>query len=122
MLITLCVWLLFFFFFKQKTAYELRISDWSSDVCSSDLRDGAARRMRPARERLDPDELVRRDGILRLEGDPDVAAGQRVFKLRVEAELPAGVFFLARSIFGPQRPRADRAFGGDERGGEAPRV
>src|SRR3546814_1556714 len=28
---------LFFFFFKQKTAYEMRISDWSSDVCSSDL-------------------------------------------------------------------------------------
>src|SRR3546814_4458720 len=31
----MCV--LFFFFFKQKTAYEMRISDWSSDVCSSDL-------------------------------------------------------------------------------------
>src|SRR3546814_11652556 len=32
------VWLLFsIFFFKQKTAYEMRISDWSSDVCSSDL-------------------------------------------------------------------------------------
>src|SRR3546814_10132436 len=30
--------LLFFFFFKQKTAYEMRISDWSSDVCSSDLK------------------------------------------------------------------------------------
>src|SRR3546814_3446870 len=29
------VWV--FFFFKQKTAYEMRISDWSSDVCSSDL-------------------------------------------------------------------------------------
>src|SRR3546814_3475312 len=29
---------IFFFFFKQKTAYEMRISDWSSDVCSSDLR------------------------------------------------------------------------------------
>src|SRR3546814_3056569 len=28
-----------FFFFKQKTAYEMRISDWSSDVCSSDLGD-----------------------------------------------------------------------------------
>src|SRR3546814_19323497 len=28
----------FFFVFKQKTAYEMRISDWSSDVCSSDLR------------------------------------------------------------------------------------
>src|SRR3546814_3334617 len=30
----------FFFCFKQKTAYEMRISDWSSDVCSSDLLDG----------------------------------------------------------------------------------
>src|SRR3546814_9567432 len=29
--------LCYFFFFKQKTAYEMRISDWSSDVCSSDL-------------------------------------------------------------------------------------
>src|SRR3546814_14131078 len=33
-----------FFFFKQKTAYELRISDWSSDVCSSDLSAGRGRR------------------------------------------------------------------------------
>src|SRR3546814_10310368 len=33
-LMFLCV---FFFFFKQKTAYEMSISDWSSDVCSSDL-------------------------------------------------------------------------------------
>src|SRR3546814_6494101 len=32
----LCGWM-FIFFFKQKTAYEMRISDWSSDVCSSDL-------------------------------------------------------------------------------------
>src|SRR3546814_5786936 len=31
------VFLVLFFFFKQKTAYEMRISDWSSDVCSSDL-------------------------------------------------------------------------------------
>src|SRR3546814_6536580 len=31
-----------FFFFKQKTAYEMRISDWSSDVCSSDLARGVA--------------------------------------------------------------------------------
>src|SRR3546814_1981354 len=35
-MIVLCV-LCGFFFFKQKTAYEMRISDWSSDVCSSDL-------------------------------------------------------------------------------------
>src|SRR3546814_4761915 len=35
LLFLLCV--ILFFFFKQKTAYEMRISDWSSDVCSSDL-------------------------------------------------------------------------------------
>src|SRR3546814_5246392 len=34
----------FLFFFKQKTAYEMRISDWSSDVCSSDLQDAAGHR------------------------------------------------------------------------------
>src|SRR3546814_2630743 len=45
MYVFLCFWFAFtvfcflytFFFFKQKTAYEMRISDWSSDVCSSDL-------------------------------------------------------------------------------------
>src|SRR3546814_16316797 len=36
------------FLFKQKTAYEWRISDWSADVCSSDLRGGDARRSGPA--------------------------------------------------------------------------
>src|SRR3546814_20766445 len=37
---------MYFFFFKQKTAYEMRISDWSSDVCSSDLEIlGAAQRV-----------------------------------------------------------------------------
>src|SRR3546814_5361262 len=35
--------LFLFFFFKQKTAYEMRISDWSSDVCSSDLTDRGVR-------------------------------------------------------------------------------
>src|SRR3546814_17981725 len=38
----ICFFLLVcFFFFKQKTAYEMRISDWSSDVCSSDLSEAA---------------------------------------------------------------------------------
>src|SRR3546814_5052072 len=37
-----------FFFFKQKTAYEMRISDWSSDVCSSDLLFGRVRKNRRA--------------------------------------------------------------------------
>src|SRR3546814_9411516 len=36
-----------FFFFKQKTAYEMRISDWSSDVCSSDLLLDVARGLNP---------------------------------------------------------------------------
>src|SRR3546814_9310121 len=39
MLCCFCMWFMIgVFFFKQKTAYEMRISDWSSDVCSSDLR------------------------------------------------------------------------------------
>src|SRR3546814_12572515 len=37
-------------FFKQKTAYELRISDWSSDVCSSDLRIAGRSDMSPERQ------------------------------------------------------------------------
>src|SRR3546814_7580580 len=43
-----------FFFFKQKTAYEMRISDWSSDVCSSDL-------LRLAVSAVDPGIEVRGD-------------------------------------------------------------
>src|SRR3546814_5726065 len=37
MLCSISAWPVNFFFFKQKTAYDMRISDWSSDVCSSDL-------------------------------------------------------------------------------------
>src|SRR3546814_881614 len=50
-----------FFFFKQKTAYEMRISDWSSDVCSSDLRPDVLARRRAwfkAQPDLDPERLV----------------------------------------------------------------
>src|SRR3546814_3633976 len=54
------------FFFKQKTAYEMRISDWSSDVCSSDLRlgfvgkeqaDVAGFGLRPAQPQSQPDPV-----------------------------------------------------------------
>src|SRR3546814_3795022 len=38
MVVRCCSFSLSIFFFKQETAYEMRISDWSSDVCSSDLR------------------------------------------------------------------------------------
>src|SRR3546814_7533986 len=44
----------YFFFFKQKTAYEMRISDWSSDVCSSDLPVCAHRRSRFRPDRRHP--------------------------------------------------------------------
>src|SRR3546814_7725506 len=58
--------LMCFFFFKQKTAYERRISDWSSDVCSSDL--GAWRRPGgPAQadaERLRPQEDAREGRLM----------------------------------------------------------
>src|SRR3546814_6346855 len=47
-----------FFFFKQKTAYEMRISDWSSDVCSSDLFEAIWQQVENDREqgRTDPDD------------------------------------------------------------------
>src|SRR3546814_6132029 len=45
--------LLIFVFFKQKTAYEMRISDWSSDVCSSDLSDAMAGELFPCVEAQD---------------------------------------------------------------------
>src|SRR3546814_10373900 len=44
-----------FFFFKQKTAYEMRISDWSSDVCSSDLCGARHRLKTPAEDRAGPE-------------------------------------------------------------------
>src|SRR3546814_7087268 len=65
------MWCLFFFCFKQKTAYEMRISDWSSDVCSSDLPerlDGVLQRRLVALQRLLlagvvlVDDLLHRDG------------------------------------------------------------
>src|SRR3546814_16620012 len=55
-----CQLFLYFFFFKQKTAYEMRISDWSSDVCSSDLliQEGYVGLMK-AVKRFDPERGVR---------------------------------------------------------------
>src|SRR3546814_13601674 len=50
-----------FFFFKQKTAYEMRISDWSSDVCSSDL--FLAAPPRPAKAQHQRDDRQRDVGV-----------------------------------------------------------
>src|SRR3546814_1348690 len=52
----------FFFFFKQKTAYEMRISDWSSDVCSSDLQRQAEHRAVVAVDPVDEGCRVAVDG------------------------------------------------------------
>src|SRR3546814_20269056 len=55
------------FFFKQKTAYEMRISDWSSDVCSSDLR-------KIGRHRVERGALV--GNVIRALGQPGERAGR----------------------------------------------
>src|SRR3546814_9542729 len=70
---------LVFFFFKQKTAYELRISDWSSDVCSSDLFLAAIRPLVA---------VMTRDGSLSYYGRSDgttFASGLALFCLRLAA-------------------------------------
>src|SRR3546814_19822447 len=48
-----------FFFFTQKTAYEMRISDWSSDVCSSDLTPFASSRVSPSNQLAQHRQRVR---------------------------------------------------------------
>src|SRR3546814_976624 len=64
---------LYLVFFKQKTAYELRISDWSSDVCSSDL-DGQGRAFRRGVERGVQDQRGHRD-VSRHRAGSGIAAG-----------------------------------------------
>src|SRR3546814_2583044 len=83
---------LFFFFFKQKTAYEMRISDWSSDVCSSDLRE-IARDLLAARGILRLAELraagVTAATVSRMEKDGEVIRLARGLYQLPDAELDA---------------------------------
>src|SRR3546814_16475925 len=65
-----------FFFFKQKTAYEMRISDWSSDVCSSDLFSGF------------PQEMPRR-GLARARPDLRSAENGRLATLHLQFAIGA---------------------------------
>src|SRR3546814_9628639 len=62
-----------FFFFKQKTAYEMRISDWSSDVCSSDLAEIFAGMAEEGTVVLNRDDLM----------FPQVAAKAKAKKLKI---------------------------------------
>src|SRR3546814_3344270 len=66
------------FFFKQKTAYEMRISDWSSDVCSSDLQQAQREAVRRNQQRG-------QDGEHRRQGLPRV---RRAGQLESTAALP----------------------------------
>src|SRR3546814_15591311 len=65
---------MYFFFFKQKTAYEMRISDWSSDVCSSDLQAEQLLGLTPC-QLVEPD-FSRKDGT-----DDELCATMRVEQL-----------------------------------------
>src|SRR3546814_5452279 len=85
-----------FFFFKQKTAYEMRISDWSSDVCSSDL-DVTLVRERDVllRRRLRNTEL----GELIRPADTVVATTTPVKEaLQMFLEYPVKYLYVVRSV------------------------
>src|SRR3546814_7405031 len=86
-----------FFFFKQKTAYEMRISDWSSDVCSSDLRTVSARslwiRILTARIETGEPYIVYIDHVNRALPEHHKLAGLSVktSNLCSEITLPTGI-------------------------------
>src|SRR3546814_6175526 len=91
-----------FFFFKQKTAYDMRISDWSSDVCSSDLfvplldsachAHHAAHRLRCLRAGAALQRRLARQQLRRLDGAQDLArhVGLRPLRRHLLRGLPTG--------------------------------
>src|SRR3546814_4993443 len=97
----LCYVIFYFFFFKQKTAYEMRISDWSSDVCSSDLAGvaeavdvlgesaaaGLAGQREPALEVVAGHRRARGQRVV---GEVEQRAGVGAVHQRGETELAAG--------------------------------
>src|SRR3546814_4172367 len=74
-----------FFFFKQKTAYEMRISDWSSDVCSSDL---TGRLLAIGKRLLPHDTNAESIGMLAFKGE-----GAAIFRNQIDQMMrtPEGV-------------------------------
>src|SRR3546814_1247146 len=75
------------FFFKQKTAYEMRISDWSSDVCSSDLPQIVERRARNHLGDRAADDDVGGDFIDDVQAGEPVGVAFRLVDLRVDDHL-----------------------------------
>src|SRR3546814_9582277 len=78
----LCV---LFFFFKQKTAYEMRISDWSSDVCSSDLAVGFVEDQRLDLRKIDG-ALANMVKQAARRGDDNLGALRQLLDLRRDAD------------------------------------
>src|SRR3546814_17289668 len=109
--------MLFLVFFKQKTAYEMRISDWSSDVCSSDLADA----VQPARDlisivvarivefsagvELGHDDLGRRDAFFLVDSGRDAAA------VILDRDRAVGVERDQNPVAMPGERLVDRVFG-----------
>src|SRR3546814_18252326 len=87
-----------FFFFKQKTAYEMRISDWSSDVCSSDLLADTIERLgRGKPDEIDPLLLGVGDFALRAGHVRPVAPVEAFDRLRALANGGAHAIHRGRS-------------------------
>src|SRR3546814_9083270 len=92
-----CVCIVVFFFFKQKTAYEMRSSDWSSDVCSSDLQ----------RYRNDSPDWLEGRYLLPLPEDAAVDAlklriGERVIEGEVREKEQARALYAKATANGQQ--------------------
>src|SRR3546814_13834022 len=82
----------FFFFFKQKTAYEMRISDWSSDVCSSDLLKGT-------------EEIIRRLNLITSVPLAHARCDSRIRRRRPAQRIHELLIQLQPSNQPPLRPR-----------------
>src|SRR3546814_3439570 len=83
--------IVFFFFFKQKTAYEMRISDWSSDVCSSDLAGRTIGRVQSVKDgangRIDSVLVKTSEGIAALPADQLSFSGSGLLSAMTRAEV-----------------------------------
>src|SRR3546814_11803343 len=106
-----------FFFFKQKTAYEMRISDWSSDVCSSDLLGYSAEALGgwADRARLMSSGEVPAD-LATVAYPPAERTGRDVFLYVIsgfKARNPASAVALIERLGSPPAPRRGTRISGD---------